>query len=82
MSGTLESSGMNTTAVPERDPVNLGFTNIGNNAKAGQGARGSVGVGINKVPGPGSTEDVSESTSDTQTMAFPSGTVESQGING
>lgn len=62
--------------------MNLGFTNIGNNANAGQGSKGSVGQGINKMAAPGRTTDESVGTSDTQIMPFDaSGTVESRGIN-
>jgi len=61
----------------------LGFTNIGNNAGPPRGAKGSVGQGINKMAGPGSTQDESDPTADTHLMPLDSmGTVESGGING
>jgi hypothetical protein len=60
----------------------LGFTNIGNNAKAPPGARGTVGSGINKTSAPGSLTQDAETTNDTHLMPLGEGTVESGGING
>lgn len=64
--------------------LNLGYTNIGNNAKPGQGSAGTVGVGMD--PG---TADTGSSTTDTSKsdamplqMAADQGTLVSQGLNG
>lgn len=76
--------------VPEKDPVNLGYTNIGNNANGNPSASASVfksGV-LGKqwqvgAMGDSGLRNESEATADTQVMATDgSGTVESGGING
>ena len=62
----------------------LGFTNISDNAKPGQGSTGTVGTGLNTGMADTSsgTTDMSKDTADTTVMASVGGTVESGGING